>query len=259
MNNEKPVYEIHIDARGCYFEVLVNGVPLYFHYNLGATSFRIPINNYITKTGKQEIRLKILSVDGKPFPGSTEVSLTIDEYSKGMPKERKSIFIFKTPVFDTTNRGIDSFSNVFMAKVPYELVDWQTGIDLTKESREKLQKELENAYKEYTLAFKTKDLNSYKQLTKLRQENAFTSMYYDEEQKEKAEKSYLDGLNNEKVMLYPLENYQVVFYGDGKLVGLQKPKDAPGIYIDNENKKDAFMEYILFYRRTNSSPLEIIF
>lgn len=74
-----------------------------------------------------------------------------------------------------------------------------------------------------------------------------------------AENSYVDGIQNEKIKLFPLENYQLAFYGNGKLVGLQKLKDAPGVFIDNEDEKDAFMEYILFYKKDKNSPLEIIF
>lgn len=132
-------------------------------------------------------------------------------------------------------------------------------MDLSKENEEALRKEVETIYLQYTDAFKNKDLSAYKSLTKLRQENTFTSMYYTKDQILSAEKSYVDGVENETIKLYPLENYQLVFYGNGKLVGLQKLNDAPGIFIDNEDETEAFMEYILFYRKDQSSPLEIIF
>lgn len=83
-------------------------------------------------------------------------------------------------------------------------------------------------------------------------------MYYTAEEKKQADKSSVSGIENSKVKLYPLENYKLVFYGNGKLVGLQKIKEAPGLYVDNEDEREAFMEYILFYRKTSNSPLEII-
>lgn len=76
ITEKQPIYELYIDARGCYFEILVNDVPVYFHYNIGATSFRLPTNNYIAQSGEQLISLRMLSVvEGKPFPEGAEVSL----------------------------------------------------------------------------------------------------------------------------------------------------------------------------------------
>lgn len=255
----QPIYELFIDARGCYFEILINNVPVYFHYNIGATAFRLPINGFISKSGEQKISLKMLSVsDGKPFPQGAEVSLTIDEYPKGQARDRKTVFSYKTKPFNEKNTGIFNDEKSFASNVPYELTDWGQGVDLTKENSDKLRKEIEKKYIEYTEAFKSADLSKYKELTKQRQENIFTSMYYTEEQKKQAEKSYVSGIKNSKVKLYPLENYKLVFYGNGKLVGLQKIKEAPGLYVDNEDEREAFMEYILFYRKTSNSPLEII-
>ncbi len=83
-------------------------------------------------------------------------------------------------------------------------------------------------------------------------------MYYTNEQKLLAEKSYVSGIESAKVKLYPLENYKLGFYGNGKLVGLQKLKEAPGVYIDNTEESEAFIEYILFYRKNKDVPLDII-
>lgn len=210
-------------------------------------------------SGEQKISLKILSVDsGNPFPVGAEFSLTIDEYPTGQARDRKTVFSYKTKPFDEKNTCVFSDEKAFVSNVPYELTDWNQGVDLTKENSDKLRKEIEKKYIEYTESFKSADLPKYKELTKQRQENIFTSMYYTEEQKKQTEKSYVSGIENSKVKLYPLENYKLVFYGNGKLVGLQKIKEAPGLYVDNQDEREAFMEYILFYRKTSNSPLEII-
>lgn len=260
MSETKLIYELSIDARGCYYEIYINEVPVYFHYNIGATAFRLPINSFIIRNGEQKISLKMLSVnEGKPFPQGAEVSLTIDEYPKGQGRERKTVFFYKTKPFDEKNTGIFSDERSFVSNVPYELTDWRQGVDLAKENSDSLRQEIEKKYIEYTEVFKNADLGKYKELTKLRQENIFTSMYYTEEQKKQAEKSYVSGIENNKVKLYPLEKYKLVFYGNGKLVGLRKRDDAPGIFIDNEDEKEAFMEYILFYKENENSSLEIVF
>ena len=92
----KPIYELLIDARGCYFELLVNDIPFYFHYKVGATSFRLPVNNFIPKSGEQSITLKMLSVnEGEEFPVGAEVILKIEEFEKTHPKSVKPLWIIK--------------------------------------------------------------------------------------------------------------------------------------------------------------------
>jgi hypothetical protein len=197
-------------------------------------------------------------VEGKLFPQGAEVTLKVDEYQKDAPRERRTVLNYKTPSFEKDNKGVFISEKEFSANIPYELVNWQNGIDISKENKDDLKNKLGKIYQEYTDAFKNKDLSKYKEMTKLRQENIFKSMYYTDSQIKQAEKSYIDGIQNDKVKFYPLENYQLVFYGNGKLVGLRKKDDAPGVFIDSEDERDAFMEYILFYKKTTDSPLVII-
>ncbi|MBP2616020.1 hypothetical protein [Chryseobacterium jejuense] len=254
----QPIYELEIEAQGAYFEVYINDVPVYFHYQIGATVFRMPVNNFIPKSGEQKISLKMFSIDGISFPSNADVSLAINEYPKGEAQQSKSVFSYQTIAFEPKNTGSFSIEKSFEANIPYQLIDWRQGVDLTKEDPEAVRKEIEKVYREYTEAFKNADLSKYKTLAKWRQENIFTSMYYTQDQKSQVEKSYVDGIQNQKVKLFPLENYKLVFYGNGKLAGLQKKNEAPGIYIDSENKDDAFLEYILLYRKSKNAPLEVI-
>ncbi|WET49398.1 hypothetical protein PYS58_23055 [Chryseobacterium indologenes] len=258
MKSNQPIYELAIEAQGCYLEVYVNDVPVYFNYNIGTAVFRIPVNNFIPKSGEQKISLKMVSVDGKQFSSNTKTSITINEYPKGETQQRKSIFSYQTTPFKPENTGSFTLEKSFEANVPYELIDWRQGVDLTKEDPEIIRKEIEKVYKDYTEAFKNADLSKYKKLARRRQDNTFTSMYYTQDQITELEKSYVGGIQNHKVKLFPLENYKLVFYGNGKLAGLQKKNETPGIYIDSENKGDTFLEYILLYRKNKNAPLEVI-
>ncbi|SDI19585.1 hypothetical protein [Chryseobacterium jejuense] len=258
ININKPIYELAVEAQGCYLEVYVNDVPVYFNYNIGATVLRMPINNFIPKSGGQKVSFKMISVDGKPFSTNTYASLTINEYPKGETQQKKTVFSYQTSPFESENEGSFSIENSFETNIPYQLIDWRQGVDLTKEDPEIIRKEIEEIYRDYTEAFKNADLSKYKKLVKWRQENAFASMYYTQDQRTEVEKSYVDGIQNQKVKLFPLENYKLVFYGNGKLAGFQKKNEAPGIYIDSENKDDAFLEYILLYRKSKNAPLEVI-
>lgn len=258
INTGQPIYELEVEAQGCYLEIYVNDVPVYFNYNIGAAVFRMPINSFIPKSGGQKISFKMISVDGKPFSSNTDASLRVNEYPKGEVQQKKTVFSYQTTPFEPENAGNFGAEKFFEANIPYELIDWRQGVDLTKEDPKIIRKEIEKVYRDYMEAFKNADLSKYKKLAKWRQENTFTSMYYTQDQVAEVEKSYVDGIQNDKVKLFPLENYKLVFYGNGKLAGLQKENEAPGIYIDSENKDDAFIEYILLYRKNKNAPLEVI-
>jgi hypothetical protein len=254
----KPIYELLIDARGCYFELLVNDIPFYFHYKVGATSFRLPINNFIPESGKQSISLKMLSVnEGEEFPVGAEVILKIEEFEKNTPKERKAVMDYKTPDLKTYTTGVFTDKKVFNADVPYTL-SYVDSTDLSKLDQAILRETLEKEYIKYTDAFKENNLKSYQQLTAERQENIFTSLYVDIERREKQEASYLRGVTHGLVRLHPLKTYKLVFYNNDKFVGLQMSNEAPGIYIDNEKEEDAFVEYILFHKKKANSALSIV-
>ena len=125
----------------------------------------------------------------KLFPQGAEVSLTIDEYPKGDPRERKTVFNYKTKPFEEKNKGILLIEETFPANVGYTLTDWKEGVDLSKEDEDLVRKEIEKKYIDFTATFKNQDLSKYKEITELRQEKAFISMYYDYKQKKLAEKS----------------------------------------------------------------------
>ncbi|MCX2496198.1 hypothetical protein OQX63_22070 [Pedobacter sp. PF22-3] len=254
----KPIYELFIDARGCYFELLVNDIPFYFHYKLGATSFRLPINNFIPKSGKQSITLKMLSVnEGEEFPVGAEVILKIETFEKNTPKERKDVMDYKTPDLKTYTAGVFTDNKIFDADVPYTL-SYVDSADLKKIDQTILRETLEKEYIKYTDAFKNNDLAAYQKLTSERQENIFTSLYVDSERRKKQEASYLSGVMHHLVKLHPLKSYRLVFYNNDKFVGLQMLNEAPGVYIDNEKEEDAFIEYVLFHKKTANSPISIV-
>ncbi|TCD27824.1 hypothetical protein EZ456_07705 [Pedobacter psychrodurus] len=254
----KPIYELLIDARGCYFELLINDIPFYFHYKVGATSFRLPVNNFIPKSGKQSITLKMLSInEGDGFPVGAEVVLKMEEFEKNTPKERKAVMDYKTPDLKTYTTGVFTDKKIFNADVPYTL-SYVDSIDLSKIDHSILRETLEKEYIKYTNAFKKNDLSAYQELTSERQENIFTSLYVDSEKRKKQEASYLSGVTHNLVKLYPLKSYRLVFYNNNKFVGLQMLNEAPGIYIDNEKEEDAFIEYILFRKKTSGSPISIV-
>lgn len=254
----KPIFELLIDARGCYFELLVNDIPFYFHYKVGATSFRLPLNNFISISGKQTISLRMLSVnDGGAFPIGAEVILKIEEFEKDTPRERKPVIDYKTPNLDDLSHGVFTDKKVFNAEVPY-LLSFHDSVNLENIDPDLLRKKIEQVYVDYTSSFKNNDLSAYKKLTLERQKNIFTSLYIDAERIKREEMSYLNGVEHNLVKLYPLNLYKLVFYGSGRLVGLQMKGEAPGIYIDSEKEEDAFIEYILFHKREVNAPLTIV-
>ncbi|TDO20709.1 hypothetical protein [Pedobacter duraquae] len=254
----RPIYELYIDAKGGFFELLVNDIPFYFYYNVGATAFRLNINSFIPKSGLQHLSLRMLCVEpGEPFPEGASVELKIERYEKGNPRERTAVLDYRNMQLSDNKTGIFLHQQSFTAEVPYTL-SLANSVSLDNYNEEILRKEMEDAYREYTEAMRTNDLSKYKALTAERQENIFTSLYVDQASRNKQEAGYLKGINHQQVKLYPMQHYKLAFYDNKKLVGLQKIKDAPGIYIDSTNPEDAFIEYIIFHKKSAASPLTIV-
>jgi len=56
---QEPYYYLFVSHQACYFEILVNGLPVYSYYDLGQVITPIDIYSAINKTGKQTITYKL--------------------------------------------------------------------------------------------------------------------------------------------------------------------------------------------------------
>ncbi len=270
---EAPLYKLLPISSGCSFEILVNDIPLYKFFEKtsgGVGGTAIPMNWNISKTGKQKITIRMypgFNVDENKFNltlgKNAGVKFIIEKEENG---EEENIFEYKTAFVDFDGKGNGGFlypdkpfheEIVYIdLKVPYQidiLENSQTLITKDKEKLKLLEKEVLLKYNEirniYMSGTKDQLANiSYKKEKRIAQQMFLTT----EEIKDRWDNDYQfrTDKNLEFFDLKPIEDYTMSFYGDGKLVCLEKINNKKSSLWGGFKRKDKDVvttTYIILY------------
>jgi hypothetical protein len=220
----EPIWFYYIVNRS-YYEIYTNDLPTQKYYGEGGLANRIEFNKSILKTGKQKIRIRIFP-DDENAELSFYFRVKIGYYFKDKPRYDDHIITkeieFQKSDFKKTGENVYETTYEFEAEVPYENKGWSEGQDLRKYDP----KELEKA----VLAFYQKMWDIYNDKSKIdaqfpliynREVESAQSQYFDKNDIEESLSFYLDPYNLEYFAMQPIENYKMVYYGDGKMVVLE--------------------------------------
>jgi len=257
----EPYYMIDFSASACMFEIRVNDTPLITMNIEGQAATKIPINQAISKSGKQEITIKMLPLLGKSSLSSVaQLNCTIQLYEvfNNYFTFNKQLEGYESPKIDE-EKVVPLLINTttFDAKIPYQLRDhWKSGQDLN--NIDDLDLKLRKAY---LLLGKIINEDKYDLFSKKmanREFNMATSMYLSD----KASKSRLNGLitdfkNGFNVMSLS-ENAIVILSAYGKKAALKKPNGEPALSFINKVSKEELMLDVEFYLPEGSDQFEII-
>ncbi|MCG8814090.1 hypothetical protein G1K66_12570, partial [Tenacibaculum finnmarkense] len=112
----------------------------------------------------------------------------------------------------------------FKATVPYEFVGWTESEDLTALKPKELEKLAVAAYQNIIDIYKQKDRETLFDLIYQSEYEAAHSKYFSEEEFKEFKTGHDFILEDDSVKFYPLENYTVHIYGNGKVVALESTK-----------------------------------
>jgi hypothetical protein len=271
--DKKVIVFFNINYLSCSTEILVNDIPIYKNLNgkdKAGESFSFQINEYLLKSGKQELKIRI-------FPTSNEKDISNSSISNssnlnlniiyGDPKTQK-IKDYQTAInYETNNSKINPHTpfieikkEFYIHELPYELKGWSESVSLTKEDKNKLQSEVVQFYNDFKDNYISKDIDQLSsKIYKRELEKSEANYFNKKEDTQKISNSLLKEINTVQTML-PIENYKMVFYGNGKVVAL--------VRIDNEFRgesviigetEDNYNFYpIYLHRPTSRAPLEVI-
>lgn len=226
--DKEPEYLLRIGNNTMY-EVLVNDIPVYKHYRETQLISPIEINYAILKSGSQKVTFRLYSFDDNGFADNNGINLRILTRDKkdvdrvGLGKAPEKLLLEREILVNKKGEKYFEGEITFEAEVPYENIGWSEGQDLTKFD----QKELENA----VVAFYQKMWNIYNDESKKeeqfpliveREREIARSKYYSPKDLEEILKENLLPYTNSTYEMLPLENYKMVFYGDGKSVALEQ-------------------------------------
>ncbi|MCP2029721.1 hypothetical protein L1276_004915 [Flavobacterium sp. HSC-32F16] len=260
--DEQPEYWLFLHTGDCSYVILLDDMPVYTAYNeSGMKSVSLPLNNFILGRKKSEIKVLILpKVDDN---GHLD-KLLGNEFSFDLrmtrTENKKEVTVFAKKI-DYSDKN-ESFKKVYIpfeSNVPYKLNGWTDSVDLTKENNVSLKKEVESFYKEMMDDYREKRIeNIAKKYYNRQLENAQAFYLSKREDSEKLITEINKDIN--KKQDFNLEHYKLVFYGNGKVVGL--------IRTDNEflgksaflglTDEDFYIYSLLLHRPKPNGDLEVI-
>ena len=266
-----PQYTLHLSAANFSFQVLVNDFPVQNNYDPGIVTGSMPINEALLKSGKQKLTIRMTPPVDKEYNMGKEIDFSIaelklsinyGEYGKQKVKEFKEALNYemsqrkeKLPYYEI-NLEFDA------PVVAYEndVKGWKESVDLSKEDKDILQKEVEDFYKEIIVIYENKDVNT------------LAGKYYNR-QKEQAQVYFSNQPGKSKILVeewgkdvnetapFIFNDYILRFYGNGRIVQLAK---TDKYYLNlstlmREDKDGNYTEYGMYLHRPKpGAPLEVI-
>lgn len=223
----KPYYTVKLQMQACNFELLLNDLPVFSYSVRGGMTNEIPLNSYILKSGKQNLKIKLTPINNQ-LKLSEQVDLSLDiGYSNIIGENGLGTYI-QSGKFHLPQEIKDEKLPFFEIEIPFTAdVPWdynyilEDAQDLSKQS-DLLKQTVNNFYH----ILETKDSKKYFELMKGSLKIQSTVEYMSRKETEKL----LDDLDLSQIKkIYPLDNYEIKFYANNKLVRfISKTKDEDG-------------------------------
>lgn len=272
----EPNYQISIDTKNSY-DLLINDYLIDCDYGSYKQWHQFFINWGILKSGKQRLQIKLYPefINGKLSESlknedylELEVSYFIWSRDNTGIEKRIDVLKYELPRRDINNRLIDysqkkelTIDLEFNANVPYELKGWTDGIVFDKKDSLQLKRRLAAIYDEYIYNYKNKKFDNIRAISLYRSYEIAQSIYKNKEDFQKGYEKLID----EELNFLPLENYDIYFYGAGRMITLRRTDnkylgDSPCIrtYINDRGVKRNQILDMFFYQPQGSDKLVLI-
>lgn len=260
--NGKPEYWLFLHSNDCSYIITLDDMPIYTDYNEGSMkSLSIPLNNFILENKKHELKVLILpKIDGNyNLNHFLEDNFSLNIKVSRTENKKEDIVFDKKVSNSEQNQSLKQIIIPFESEVPYKLKGWVNSVDLTKQDSENLRKEVESFYREMMDDYRNKNIESIERKYYKRQlENAQSFYLSKKEDSEKLVAEINKDVNKEQNL--NLENYKLVFYGNGKVVGLIR---TDGEFLGKSaflglTDEDFYIYSLLLHRPNANGELEVI-
>ncbi|MGO3183411.1 MAG: hypothetical protein ACTIJ9_11320 [Aequorivita sp.] len=271
-------YQANIFTSACGFELYINDLPVFKHLEGTGISTSFTINTKILESGQQNFRIKILppSTETEKLPSISQKAvfeLTI----KGVRFREKGLDnlgeVLTWEIPNDKNNYIEKndkgnvyieFEGTFQAKVPYSLKGWTNSKNLEKVNQEKLLKDVVAFYENFGSLLQNKKESKIIELIQNKEQEVAQSLFFKKEDSGKQWEAYTESFENPTFKIEPMENYKLFFYGNGKIVALERTDfysygESPLRAIVSENGEEFIENFPLrLHIPEGSDSLEII-
>ncbi|OMQ09519.1 hypothetical protein [[Flexibacter] sp. ATCC 35103] len=262
----KPYYTVKLQIQACNFELLLNDIPVLSYSVKSGMTNEIPLNPYILKSGKQNLKIKLTPINDQ-LKLSEQIDLSLDLGYNNIIDENNGLGEYiQSGKFNLSQEIKDKKLPYFEIEIPFNAyVPWdyknilEDAQDLSKQS-DLLKQTVNNFYH----ILETKDSKKYFELMKGSLKVQSDVEYMSRKEIDKL----LNDLDLSQIKkIYPLDNYEIKLYANGKLVRfVSKTKDEDGNqYLFRytvppliEGKRDGEGSFnYLFYLPKDQKELEV--
>ena len=237
--NYEPIYEVYFEFGYCYIELYINDILAYKNYGEGGGSSSFTINPYLLNFSNQTIKLRMYATEEfGEFLNNSAVKLGIGSYDNqnefAIEKRQSNLFIYQTPEDENgffKYAGKEYFEQTVtftLPEVPYKIEGWKDSQDLRNFDKKLLEQKVLQAYQMIQKSFKERDLDGIAQFSFNKMKDQAIAQYFDEEEVQEGWEELISIAGADNLEFFPLENYELVFYGEGRLVGLKSKKKDKG-------------------------------
>lgn len=235
-------YYFSASQKQCFYEILINDVPVFRHFDESGVITPICLNPYITKSGKQSFTYRLYpqknNGDGVSFDHLTDdTKIKIELFGRKEDdrinafKNQKSVFNHKSATksdgktFIAAGKDYYESTISFEAEVPYNLQGVENSEDLSQMDQKMLFSKTVEAYRYYWKLINEKKMDDYFRLGFKSDVEEINSSNITKENLEAIEDADKFHFLMPGFKLTPMENYQMRLYAHGKVVCLEQRSD----------------------------------
>ena len=234
----EPQYVMHYFNGVCNFEIYINDFKVVKSFNNESFKTSKRINPFLLSKNNQ---LKIIlyprdSVNKLNLQAGLDLKVNSYENTDrfSIEKQQSNLFIYQTPEDENgffKYAGKEYFEQTVtftLPEVPYKIEGWKDSQDLRNFDKKLLEQKVLQAYQMIQKSFKERDLDKIAQFSYNKMKDQAIAQYFDEEEVQEGWEELISIAGADNLEFYPLENYELVFYGEGRLVGLKSKKKDKG-------------------------------
>ena len=234
----EPQYVMHYFNGVCNFEIYINDFKVVKSFNNESFKTSKRINPFLLSKNNQ---LKIIlyprdSVNKLNLQAGLDLKVNSYENTDrfSIEKQQSNLFIYQTPEDENgffKYAGKEYFEQTVtftLPEVPYKIEGWKDSQDLRNFDKKLLEQKVLQAYQMIQKSFKERDLDKIAQFSYNKMKDQAIAQYFDEEEVQEGWEELISIAGADNLEFFPLENYELVFYGEGRLVGLKSKKKDKG-------------------------------
>ena len=234
----EPQYVMHYFNGVCNFEIYINDFKVVKSFNNESFKTSERINPFLLSKNNQ---LKIIlyprdSVNKLNLQAGLDLKVNSYENTDrfSIEKQQSNLFIYQTPedengFFKYAGKEYFEQTAAFtLPDVPYKIEGWKDSQDLRNFDKKLLEQKVLQAYQMIRKSFKERDLDKIAQFSYNKMKDQAIAQYFDEEEVQEGWEKLISIAGTDNLEFFPLENYELVFYGEGRLVGLKSKKKDKG-------------------------------